>query len=124
MAESKGYIKNNDTKGSINISEDVVAVIAASATMEVEGVQGLFYSAGKELVSMVSKKGLSRGVRLHIDGDNVAIDVYILAEIGYPVSDVGADVQKAIISAVEAAVGVTVTAVNVHICGVSLRKNA
>ena len=123
MGESKGYVKRSDENGSINISEDVVAVIAATAAMEVEGVNGLFFSTGKELTNLVSKKGLSRGVRLLIYGDDVTIDVYILAEIGYPVSEVGAEVQKAVISAVEAAVGVTVTAVNVHISGVTLRKS-
>ena len=122
MGESKGYIRTADENGSINISEDVVAVIAASAAAEIEGVQGLFFSPGKELSNMVGKKGLSKGVKLVVDGDNVTIDVYIIVGIGYSVSDVGTEVQKAVISAVEATVGVSVAAVNVHICGVSLKK--
>jgi len=123
MGESKGYIKSSDEKGSINISEDVVAVIAAAATVDVGGVNGLFFAQGKELTSMVGKKGLSKGVKLLIDGDDVSVDVYIITELGYSVSEVGAEVQKAVMTAVEAAVGVTVTSVNVHICGVSLKKS-
>ena len=122
MGENKGYIRSTDEKGSINISEDVVAVIAASTVVEVEGVHALFFAPGKDLSNMVGKKGLSKGVKLLIDGDDVVIDVFILTEIGFSVSDVGAEVQKAVMSAVEAAVGVTVKAVNVSICGVSLKK--
>ena len=122
MGDSKGYIKNADEKGSISISEDVVSVIAASAAVEVDGVHGLHSSHGKEITNIVGKRGLSRGVKLYIDGDNVTIEVHVVAEMGYSVSTVGSEIQKAVIAAVEAAVGATVSAVNVHICGVALKK--
>ena len=122
MGEGKEYVKSTDDKGSINISEDVVAVIAASVTAEVEGVAGLFFAHGKELTNMIGRKGLSRGVRLYVDGDDITIDVYIMAEMGYSVSEVGAAVQREVMSSIEAAVGVSVKAVNVHICGVTLKK--
>ena len=122
MGESKGYVRNTDEKGSINISEDVIAVIVAAATLEVEGVQGLFYAYGKEISNMISKKGLSKGVKLMIDEDNVTIDIYIMTEMGYSVNEIGVEIQRGVMSAVESAVGVTVKAVNVHICGISLKK--
>lgn len=123
MGDSKAYIRNSDEKGSINISEEVIAVITAAATMEVEGVHSLFFSYGKEPAKALSKKALSRGIKLHIDGDVVTIDVYLIASIGYCVNEIGADVQRAVATAVEATVGITVNAVNVHVCGVSLKKN-
>ncbi|MCL2151677.1 MAG: Asp23/Gls24 family envelope stress response protein [Oscillospiraceae bacterium] len=122
MAESKEYIRINDEKGSINISVEVVAVIAAAATIEVEGVHSLFFSYGKEPTNMLSKKALSKGVKLTIEGDDITADVYIVASIGYPVNEIGVDVQKAVISAVESTLGVKVSTVNVNICGVSLKK--
>ena len=122
MPDSKGYIKNADEKGSVNISEDVIAVIAAAAAVEVEGVHGLYLTHGKEFTGALSKKGLSKGVKLLIDGEDVTIDLNIMAEMGYSVSDVGAEVQKSVMSAVEAAVGVSIKAVNIHICGISLKS--
>ena len=122
MGESKGYVRSSDEKGSVNISEDVVAVIVATATVEVDGVHGLYQSYGKEIVSVVGKRGLSKGIKLNIDGEDVTIDISIIADIGYSVGEVGAEVQKAVMSAVESAVGVAVKAVNVHICGISLKK--
>ena len=123
MGEQKGYIKNSDEKGSINISEDVVAIIAATAAVEVEGVNGLYYSHGKEITEIIGKKGFTRGVQLSIDGDVITIDVHIMTEMGYSISDIGASVQRAVISAIEDSVGARVSAVNVHICGVTIKKN-
>ena len=122
MPENKGYIISSDEKGSISISEDVVAVIAASAAMEVEGVYEPFFSHGKDFGNMLGKKVLPKGIKLSIDGSAVAIDVSIIAEMGYSVSEVGVQVQKAILSAVEDAVGVSVNAVNVHVSGIALKK--
>ena len=123
MGENKGYIKNADERGSINISEDVIAVIASAAAAEVEGVHGMFLAPSKDIANMLGRKGMSKGVKLAIDEDDITIDVSIMAEMGYSVSEVGAEVQRVVISAVEAAVGVVVKAVNVHICGVALKKN-
>ena len=124
MAEHKGYIKNADEKGSINICEDVVAVIAATAAVEVEGVHGLYHSHGKELTTttVAGRKGISRGVKLIIDGNNVTVDLFIITDLGFSVSEIGTEIQKAVTSAIESAVGANVSAVNVNICGVSLKK--
>lgn len=124
MPDSKGYIRNEDDKGSVNISEDVIAVIAATATVEIEGVHSLFHASGREVAGTLSKKGLSRGVKLIIDGDDVTIDLYVIAEMGYSVSEVGAEIQRGVMSAVEAAVGISVKAVNINICGISLKSKS
>ena len=123
MGEQKGYIRNADEKGSVNISEDVIAIIAANATLDVEGVNGFYYSQGKELTQMIGKRGYIRGVKLGIDGDEITIDVYIMVERGYSVNEIGKKIQDAIISAVEDAVGAKVSAVNVHVCGVAMKRS-
>ena len=122
MGENKGYIRTSDEKGSVNIAEEVIAVIAATTAIDVDGVHGLYISHSKELTSLNGKKGLSKGVKLSIDEDNIVIDVHIIAEMGYSVSEVGAEVQKAVISAISSAVGVTVATVNVHVCGIAHEK--
>jgi len=122
MGESKGYIRTSDDKGSINICQNVVAVIAAAAAVDVDGVHGLYQSPGREITTVSGKRGLSRGVRIHLDGDNITADVYIIAEIDCPISEIGAKVQGAVMSAIEEAVGKKVMTVNIHISGVSLKK--
>jgi len=122
MAENKGYIKSSDEKGSINICQNVIAVIAAAAAVDVDGVHGLYQSPGRELTSVSGKKGISKGVKVSIDADNISVDVFFIAEIGYSVSEVGVLVQKAVKSSIEEAVAAKVSTVNVHMCGVSLKK--
>ena len=41
MSENKDYVSRSDELGNIHISEEVLAGIAAAATLEVEGVSGL-----------------------------------------------------------------------------------
>jgi len=122
MTENKGYIITGDEKGSINISEEVLAVIAVTAAAEVEGVCEPLVSPGKETTGILGRRGTPKGVKLCIDGDDITIEINIIAEIGFSVSEVGLNVQKAIKSAVEGATGITVHAVNVSICGIALKK--
>ena len=52
MADNKEYVTHSDERGSVNISENVICVIAAAAVAEIEGVAG-FVSQGKELADML-----------------------------------------------------------------------
>ncbi|MCL2425464.1 MAG: Asp23/Gls24 family envelope stress response protein [Oscillospiraceae bacterium] len=123
MAEHKGYIRSADERGSVNISRSVVSVIAATATVEVDGVYGLYQSASRELTKVSSKKGLSKGIKIHSNEDgSIVVDVHFIAKLGLAVNEVGEEVQKAVKAAIEEAVGVNVSAVNVNICGISLKK--
>ena len=122
MSEQKNYIRTTDENGSINISEDVIAAIVAAAATEVNGVYGLYYSAHKEATMKISRKEISKSVKLEIDGDDIGVSVYILLSKSHSANEVGVDVQKAVISAVEDAAGVRVREVNVHICGVVLKS--
>ena len=121
MAEQKSYIRTTDENGSINISEDVIAAIVAAAATDVKGVYSLYYRASKEAVQKISRKEISKSIKLVIDGDDIAVDVYILLAKGFCANDVGMEVQKAVMSATLDAAGVKVREVNVHICGVVLK---
>ena len=58
MVEGREYISRPDEMGQINISEEVLATIAAAAAMEVEGVSSLAAGFGSDMAS--SRKGLSK----------------------------------------------------------------
>ena len=124
MGENKGYIRKMDEKGSVNISGDVIAVIAANASIEVEGVHGLFASQGKEITNKIARKTASKGVKISVgEADDIAIDIQIVTEAGISINEVGDKVQNAVKRAVEDAAGLTVSAVNVHVCGIVLKKD-
>lgn len=122
MGDNKEYISYPDERGSINISEEVVAIIAGGAAMEVDGVAGLYSTPGRDIVDLLGKKNLSKGVKIHVDDKSVTADVFIMAAMGSPVNQVGTAVQTAVTTAIEAATGLYVASVNVHICGIAFKK--
>ena len=53
MGEGKEYVSRSDELGSIHISEEVLAVIAAAAVLEVEGIGGLAANLGTDLAELL-----------------------------------------------------------------------
>lgn len=118
MAE---YITCQDEKGSVNISDDVVAVVVSAAVAEVDGVAGLANTVGSELVELFGKKCTSKGVKIRFVEEQVIVDTLILVRYGHAVAKVAAKVQEAVTAAVESMIGHT-PVVNVHISGVAFDK--
>jgi len=121
MAENKDYITHTEDKGSINISDDVIAEIASVAAAEIEGVDSLAASKTEEWARRLGKKGMPKGVKVQIEDDCVNIDVYIIVKLDYPVNNVALKVQEAVISAVESTTGFAVAVANVHVSGIALK---
>ena len=122
MGENREYVSCPDEMGNIHISEEVLAVIAAAAALEVEGVGGLAANLGTDLAELLGKKTLSRGIRLEVAEENVTVDVNILVKYGHTIPEVGRAVQEAVMSSIEATSGLTVEAVNVNVGGVIFDK--
>ena len=121
MAENKDYITHNEDRGSINVSDDVIARIASAAAAEVEGVDALAAAKTEDWARRLGKKGMPRGVKVDIEGEIVNIDVYIIVKLNYPINDVALKVQDAVIAAVESATGFGVTSANIHVSGVAVK---
>ena len=120
MAEGKEYISCPDELGSIHISEDVLAVTAAAAALEVEGIGGLAGNLGSDLAELLAgRKNLSRGVRVTVAEDAVNVDISLLVKYGSSVQQAAKAVQNAVADAIANASGFAVAAVNVHIAGVA-----
>lgn len=115
MAEYKQYITQTQDNGSVMISEDVIATIVEHTLTEVEGV----VKGGAEVVG---KKSWGKGIRIAIAEDNtLTLGCNIVVSYGESVIKVAQAVQDAITNAVESVTGVTVSDVNVNVCGI-LRK--
>lgn len=122
MGEGKEYVSRSDELGNIHISEEVLAVIAAAAVLEVEGIGGLAANLGTDLAELLGKKNLSRGIHIQVEDGNVTVDLSILVKYGYTIPDVARAVQEAVAGSVEATSGLTVAAVNVNVGGVVFEK--
>lgn len=122
MGEGKEYVSRLDEMGNIHISEEVLAVIAAAAAQEVDGVSSLAGGLSDDLAELVAGKKLSRGIDIRVNEEKVSIRVAILVKYGYVIPDVGHAVQDAVMSAVENTTGLEVESVNVHVAGVVFPK--
>ena len=112
MAEYKQYITQIQENGNVMISEDVIATIVEQALTEVDGVV-------KGGADVVGKKSWGKGIRIAIAEDNsLTIGCNIIVGYGESVINVTKAVQENITTAVESVTGVTVTDVNVNVCGI------
>lgn len=119
MADYKQYITQNQENGSVMISEDVVAAIVEHTLSEVEGVASLSSRPGADIADLIGKKNWGKGMKIMIAEDNtLAIDCDVLVCYGQSVVDIAQSVQTALTNAVESMTGVSVTAVNVNVCGI------
>ena len=106
MAEKNEYFTQKLENGTLQISEDVVASVAAAAVLEVEGVCGLSSSISTDIAEMLGMKTLARGV----------------AKFGQSVFSLAKTVQDAVKTSVESITGLAVAQVNVNICGIAMPK--
>ena len=103
----------------IQISNDVVAVIAGVAVSEVSGVAGMaggFAGGISEVFS--GKKNLAKGIKVEVMEARAKIDVNIIVEYGSRIPDVAFEIQNRVKKAVESMTGLKVEEVNVHVQGV------
>ena len=119
--EVKGEVTiNKNGDNNIQISDDVVSVIAGMAAAEVPGVSemaGGFAGGISEVLS--GKKNMSKGIKVDVQEKNTKIDVNIIVEYGARIPDVAFEIQKRVKKSVESMTGLTVTEVNVHVQGVN-----
>lgn len=116
-------LPGNEELGSVQIADDVVAVIAGLAATEVEGVSAMSGNITNELMSRVGVKNLAKGVRVEILGQKVKVAMSLIMHYGYNIPTTCGKVQERVKSTIENMTGLTVTDVNVRIAGVDMNKN-
>lgn len=105
-------VENN---GSVNIADEVVAVIASMAASEVSGVASMVSGVAGNFAELIGMKNTSKGVKIAKEGDTVSLDLAIVVEYGAKIPDVSWNVQSKVKSDVEAMTGLSVSAVNVSV---------
>lgn len=114
--------KQSSKIGTVQIADDVVAMIASLAATEVDGVSSMVGNITNELMSKVGMKKLTKGVRVDILETNVVVDLSIIMEYGFNIPATCQKVQDKVKTAIETMTGLTVTDVNIRIAGVNMAK--
>ena len=108
--------------GTVQIADDVIAVIVGIAATEVEGIAALGDDITNELMSKVGIKNINKGVKVAINEGHVDVEVSLTVRYGYNIPATCAKVQEKIKNTVENMTGLKVTDVNVRIAGITMPK--
>ena len=115
-------LQNDKGVGTVQISDEVIAMIACLAATEVKGVAAIAGNLTSELLSKAGRKNLSRGAKVLIQGRNVKISLAIMMEYGYNIPGTCTKVQDRVKTTVENMTGLTVTDVDIRIASVDMQK--
>ena len=115
-------IQDDSSMGEVKIADEVVAIIAALAATEVEGVASMAGNITNELISRLGMKNLSKGVKVDVLEGVVTVSLALNMKYNYSIRDVSAKVQEKVKSAVENMSGLEVADVNVKVAGVEMES--
>lgn len=120
----KGMEKQKAEKcvGVVQIADDVVAMIASLAALEVEGVCSMAGNITSDLISRIGIKKLSKGVRVVVTNRNVRVDIALIVEYGYSIPAACHQVQTKVKTAIETMTGLSCSDVNIRIAGIRHEK--
>ena len=116
-------IQNDASKGEIKIADEVVAIIAALAATEVEGVASMAGNITNELIGKLGMKNLSKGVKVDVLEGIVTVSLALNLKYNYSIVEVSARVQEKVKNAIENMTGLEVSIVNVRIASVDMGNN-
>ena len=115
---------NVEIATNLNISEDVIGIIAGLAAAEVEGIAGMslgFVDGINQILG--GNKKYSKGVKIALNGKKVNIDLFVNVLYGVRIPDVAWAAQNAVKGAVENMTGLEVEAVNINVQGIIFEKD-
>lgn len=115
-------LDENEKVGSVKIADDVVAMIAALAATEVDGVASMAGNVTHELLSRVGVRNAKKGVRVEVLHKKVKVDLAITIEYGHNIPATCQRAQARVKNAIENMTGLEVTDVNIRIAGISVSK--
>lgn len=106
--------------GQIDISNDVIAMIAGGAAIDCYGIIGM---ASKKqikdgIAEILRRENFTRGIIVRQEEDRVFIDMYIIVSYGTKISEVANNVQSKVKYTLDQTVGLSVDAVNIFVQGV------
>ena len=114
-----------DSAGTITYANEVIAIIAGVAANEVDGVAAMC-SSSSSISDVFSRNKnankVTKGVKVELGTEEVAVDVYFIVEYGTPIQTCAAAIQENVRKSIESMTGLHVVRVDVHVQGVSFEK--
>ena len=113
-------IEYNGNLGEVQIADEVVAIIAGIAAMEVDGVSSMAGNATRELISKLGMKTLSKGVKVDVLEGIVTVTLALNLKFGSNIKETTMAVQEKVKAAIENMTGLEVTELKITVAGVNI----
>ncbi|MBQ3392237.1 MAG: Asp23/Gls24 family envelope stress response protein [Lachnospiraceae bacterium] len=107
--------------GVIRIADDVVAMIAAFAAMDVDGVATMAGGADRKELNAGGMKRLGKDVKVEVREGVVNVDMSIVMVYGFNIPSTSSNVQSRVKTAIETMTGLEVRDVNIRIAGIAMQ---
>ena len=115
-------IQNDSNLGEVKIADEVVAIIAALAATEIDGVASMAGNITNEVIGKLGIKNLSKGVKVDVLEGIVTVSLALNIKYDYSIIEVTKKVQEKVKNAVENMTGLEVADVNIKVAGVEMEK--
>ncbi|MBN2852747.1 MAG: Asp23/Gls24 family envelope stress response protein [Clostridia bacterium] len=115
-------INSDDNLGQLKVTDEVIAIIAGLATVEVDGVFSMSGGLTGGIAEVLGIRNLSKGIKVDIKGEKVEVNIYIIAEFGARIPDVAWNIQEKVKKVVEKMTGMEIIEVNIHVQGINVPK--
>ncbi|KRM93904.1 hypothetical protein FC56_GL000624 [Lentilactobacillus senioris DSM 24302 = JCM 17472] len=126
MAEDTNIILQSDNPnlGEIQITPEVLEIIAGIAAVEVDGVNRMQSNSLSKSVNELfgRRKEHSRGVKISYDGDQLTVDISVFLNYGVSVPKVALEIQDQVKEQLLFMTNLKAQQVNVHVAGVVPEK--
>ncbi len=106
--------------GQVQIADEVIAIIAGTAALEVEGVAYMTGNFTGDISEILGKKNLSKGVSITVNNDYVIIKLDLMIKFGYKLHETSYQVQKHVKEAIETMTGLNAKEININVTGLHI----
>jgi len=120
----KQIIKDNSQEGlgTVTVSKEVVAVIAALETIKIRGVVGITSGYRSKSTNVLSRKDLDKGVEVWMKPEEATITIPIITAYEVGIFKVAEEVQRRVKDAVCSMTGLKVLKVDVNVQGIKFKE--
>jgi uncharacterized alkaline shock family protein YloU len=108
-----------DVAGQLILPNEVIAQIVGLTVLECYGIVGMAAtSLSQGVARLLSRERITQGVGVRREGDQLAVDLYIVVEYGLNLAEVASNVRSRVTYMVEKLTGIPVGSLQIHIQGV------
>lgn len=112
--------KNDDGLGEMNIADEVYAITAGNATLDVDGVSAMSGGLAGGIAKILGRKNITKGVKIEETEEALTVDLNLIVKYKVKIPEVTRQVQLKVKEALETITGADVQAVNVNVLGIEM----